>query len=102
MNEVISELRSRGYSYQFKVRDKSIYCEDYNISFKELDITEVYNFEMGDSDTYNTLYAVKCTRYNISGVIISLSDMYANSFSKVVIQKIANNVDFKYKHYTCK
>ena len=91
ISEVLVDLQTRGFSYLFKLKDEYISCEDYNIAFEEFDILEAHSFETASAGACYVLYAIKCDKYNIKGVLINQSGIYANVFSNVCISKILNN-----------
>jgi len=99
MSKVLSDLQKRGFSYIFELKDDGIYCKDYKIRFMEFDIMEIHRFENADPGEYPVLYAIKCDKYNIKGVILNAVGIYADMFSKICIDKILSNEEFRYEYY---
>jgi hypothetical protein len=100
MNEALFDLRKRGFSYTFRLRDDCIYCNEYELHFEEFDILEIHRFENADPGEYPVLYAIKCGKYNIKGVIVNAPGIYTDDvFSLICIDKIINNEEFRYEYY---
>lgn len=99
MNEALSDLQRRGFSYTFRLKDDCIYCNDYQLRFKDFDIMEIHRFENAAPGEYPVLYAIKCDKYNIKGVIVNALGTYADVFSGICIDKILNNEEFRYEYY---
>ncbi len=94
INEVLTDLQNRGFTYLFKLKDACISCKDYNIAFNEFDILEVHSVKTSSGKNY-VLYAIKCDNYDIKGVIINHYETYSHSFTSVCMNKILNNTEIK-------
>jgi hypothetical protein len=99
MSKALSDLQKRGFSYTFRLKDDRISCNDYQLSFGEFDILEIHRFENADPGEYPVLYAIKCDKYNIKGVIVNVDGIYADVFSRICIGKILHNKEFRYEYY---
>ena len=99
MSEALSDLRKRGFSYTFKLKDDCIYCNEYQLQFGEFDILEIHRFEHADPGEYPVLYAIKCDKYNLKGVLVNELGIYADAFSRICIDKILGNDEFRYEYY---
>ena len=95
IGEVLADLQNRGFSYLFKLKDESICCKDYNITFEEFDILEAHSIDAASEEAYFVLYAIKCDKYNIKGVIVNQFETYSNGFSDICINKILNNKEIR-------
>ena len=98
MNPALSDLRRRGFSFTFRLKDDCVYCHDYELGFEDFDILEIHRFENPAPDEYPALYAIKCDKYNIKGVIVNVPNIYSDVFSDVCIGKILNTDDFRYEY----
>jgi len=93
MSEVLADLQKRGFSYLFELKDDCISCKDFRIAFEEFDILEVHSMENTPGRERYDLYAVKCDKFNIKGVIVNQFGTYSNGFSNICISKILNNTE---------
>jgi len=100
VSKALADLRKRGFSYTFHLKDDCIYCNDYQLRFGEFDILEIHRFENADPGEYPVLYAIKCDKYNIKGVIVNALGIYADVFSSICIDKILSNEEFRYEYYS--
>ena len=99
INKVISDLQSRGFTRLFKQKQECICCDDYNIGFDEFDIVEVHSLETASPNTHHVVYAVKCDKYNIKGILVSAVENYANTFLNIYINKIIHSEKLEFKYY---
>ena len=96
---ILNDLQKRGFLYLFRVDDECIYGEGWNIGFEEFDILEVHSMETTSSDGNCILYAIKCDKLNIKGVVINQPDIYANNFFNKCISKLLNYEQLKFRHH---
>jgi hypothetical protein len=61
---------------------------------------EIHRFENAGPGEYPVLYAIKCKKYNIKGVIVTGFGIYADVFSGICIDKIIHNEEFRYEYYS--
>lgn len=77
--KVVDELRLKGYSDSFTIKDNLIYSIDMGQGFEEKDviIEGAYQFDISEEafDTQN-LFAVYIPKYELRGLIIDLLGMY--------------------------
>ena len=77
--KVVDELRLKGYSDNFVIKDNLIFSTGMNQGFEEEDviIEGAYEFDISEEafDTQN-LFAVFIPKYNLRGLIIDLLGMY--------------------------
>ena len=100
MSGVLFDLKKRGFSYTFKLKDDCIYCNEYELQFAEFDILEIHCFENVDPGEYPVLYAIDCKNHNIKGVIVKAPGIYTDDvFSRICIDKILNNDQFRYEYH---
>ncbi len=96
---VLSDLQTRGFSHFFKIKKECIVCADYNIGFEEFEIIEVHSLEAESSNEHHVLYAIKCDKYEIKGIIINPFENYANAFLNICINKILHNEKLRFEYY---
>ena len=96
---ILNDLKKRGFFYLFSVNDECIYGEGWNIGFEEFDILEVHSMETASSDGNCILYAIKCDKLNIKGVVINRPGIYANNFFNKCISKLLNYEQLKFRHH---
>ena len=103
INQVLTELQTRGFSYLFKLKDECISCKNYSMAFEEFDILEVHSIKTSSAAENYVLYGIKCDKFNIKGIVINSFDTYANSFFINCINKIVNyeQVRFEYHKADC-
>src|SRR5215203_431975 len=67
----IEDLRKRGYTEDFNLKDNCIVCKDSQFNADEFEITEVYRFE-GDSDPGDEaiVLGIKSTT-GIKGILVN-------------------------------
>ena len=97
--KLLIDLQKRGFFYSFKIADKCIWCDDYSIRFDEFDILEVHSMETSSSEKNCILYAIRCDKFNIKGIVIDQPGIYANAFSGICISKILNTEKLKLQYY---
>ena len=98
INDVLTDLQARNFFYLFKLKDGCISCKDYSIAFEEFDILEVHRLVTSAVENY-ILYAIKCDKFNIKGVIINSFGIYANNFLNKCISKLLNYEQLKFKYH---
>lgn len=103
INDVLTDLQTRGFFYLFKLKDEYISYKDYNIAFEEFDILEVHTLETLPAAGKYFLFAIKCDKFNIKGIVITSLDTYANNFFNNCISKFLNyeQLVFKYHKADC-
>ena len=99
INDVLIDLQTRGFFYLFKLKDECISCKDYSIGFEEFDVLEVHTLETSPAAQNYFLYAIKCDKFNIKGIIINSFDTYANNFFNNCISKLLNYEELKFKYH---
>ncbi len=98
INDVLTDLQARNFLYLFKLEDECISCKDYSIAFEEFDILEVHRLVTSAVENY-ILYAIKCDKFNIKGVIINSFDIHENNFFNNCKSKLLNYEQLKFKYY---
>lgn len=77
--KVVDELRLKGYSDTFVIKDNLIFSTDRNEGFKEKDviIEGAYQFDISEEafDSQN-LFAILVPKYELRGLLIDLLGMY--------------------------
>ncbi len=89
--EAFKDLKSKGYTYDFNLLDKSLRCEKLNKDFSpvEFNVEEVIHFEGGDSsaESRSILYVIE-TSGGIKGTLLTTNSIYHNNLSKELIEKL--------------
>lgn len=97
LSEAVNDLVSRGYVYNFNLKNDCIKCveNEINIHPEDFNIDEVHRFE-GNTDPgdENVLFAISSDKYNIKGLLVNAFGMYADSFSSDLMSKL-NKHSFK-------
>jgi hypothetical protein len=93
VSQALSELRKRGYSVDFSVRDEGTYMTCSNITCQlspdEFEIDETYRFE-GNTDPGDAMivYAISSKKHDIKGVIADAYGMYADAATSQLVGKL--------------
>lgn len=88
----LAGLKTKGYSLDFNMDDKSIHCAEHDISLHpdEFEIIEVHRFE-GDTNPSDeeVVYAVESKDGKTKGTFVSAFGLYADAISNDMIQKLS-------------
>jgi hypothetical protein len=90
LSEAVNALNKRGYTYDFQIKDKGLFCTASNCYYqtRELLITEVYRFEGISDPMYNeVVYAVE-SNDGLKGVIIDAYGAYSDEFKTNLLKDI--------------
>ena len=91
LSEAVNDLVSRGYVYNFNLKNDCITCveNEINIHPEDFNIDEVHRFE-GNTDPgdENVLFAISSDKNNIKGLLVNAFGMYADSFSSEIMSKL--------------
>ena len=91
LSEAVNDLVSRGYVYNFNLKNDCITCveNEINIHPEDFNIDEVHRFE-GNTDPgdENVLFAISSDKNNIKGLLVNAFGMYADSFSSDLMSKL--------------
>lgn len=81
--DALTDLKDRGYSFDFKKEFSSLYCQELNLRIEpeKFNVDEYYRFE-GDSDPDDNsiVYAISSI-HGVKGVLIDAYGIYAESVS---------------------
>ena len=99
INQVLFGLQERGFSHIFKLKEERVCSNEYNLNIEELDILEIHRFENAAYELHSVLYAIKCDKFGIKGVIVNTIGNYADIFSGLSIGKLISNQQLKYNYY---
>ncbi len=99
INNVLTDLQTRGFFCLFILKDEYISYKDYNIAFEEFDILEVHTLETLPAAKKCFLYAIKSDKFNIKGIVINSLDTYANNFFNNCISKLLNYEQLVFKYH---
>jgi hypothetical protein len=91
ITEALNDLKSRGYTNDFNLKQNAMYCEALNrfYDLTQLQLTETYRFE-GDSDPGDAaiLYAL-ISRDGVRGTFLNGYGVYADADSDTFLQQLA-------------
>lgn len=88
--EAVNSLRERGYTYDYKFQDASLYLNMISEKFEpeDLKITEYYRFEgESDPDDNTVVYAIE-SRQGHKGILIDAYGAYADEHIAAFIKDI--------------
>ena len=88
--EAITDLKSRGYVYDFNLKENTIVCDALKqvCEPKEFVILEIYRFEeMSDLGSESVLYALE-TKDGQKGILIDAYGTYSEALSSEMIEKL--------------
>lgn len=90
VTEAINQLREKGFTVDFNIKEDSLICENGNLKADEFEIVDVYRYE-GDTDPADeaTVYAIE-SKSGIKGVLVTGYGMYADTFSTSLLSKLNN------------
>lgn len=90
LSEALSDLKRRGYTLDFNLRENCIACGDDDLTFtpEEFHVREVYRFE-GDSnpDDEEVIYVIESSDGK-KGVLVDAFGIYADALSDEMIRKL--------------
>ena len=81
--DALTDLKDRGYSFDFKKEFSSLYCQELNlwIEPEQFNVDEYYRFEEGsDPDDNSIVYAISSI-HGVKGVLVDAYGVYAESVS---------------------
>ncbi|MDA9555001.1 phosphoribosylpyrophosphate synthetase [Pelobium sp.] len=81
LSEAMNALKAKGFTYEFDVKETSLYHDNINISYKphQLKVVEIHRFEGNTNpDDSSILYAIICDDGN-KGLLIDAYGMYADT-----------------------
>lgn len=90
LSEAVSDLQSRGYTYEFNFDQACLFCEKISEKFvaSDLMITSVYRFEgMSDPDDNVALYAIE-SNMGHKGLLIDAYGVYADEHKAAFLKDI--------------
>jgi hypothetical protein len=91
LSETINGLKNEGYTLDFNVRQKYVYCRVLNtkLSPDDFEIDKIYRFE-GESnpDDQSILYAISSVKYNVKGILINGYGISSDDASDTLIAKL--------------
>ena len=94
LSEVMNELRKRGYTEDFNLRDDSIYCRNGACVLYPDDflIDRYYRFE-GPSDPADQaiLYAISSEKFGMKGVLVNGYGTSSNPLTDAMVKKLSTN-----------
>ena len=89
--EALDDLKKRGYTYDFNLKENSIICDELNheLTPNEFTILEMHRFqEMSDVDDEAVIYAV-VSKDGKKGTMIDAYGAYAGLLSPEMLKKLS-------------
>ena len=89
VSEAINELRARGYTMDFNLKENCIICNQQEFNPEDFKIVEVYRFE-GDSDPADeaVVYAIE-SKNGLKGVMVNGYGISAETLSSEMAKKLS-------------
>src|SRR4051812_14451446 len=90
VSQAVSDLKSRGYNYDFHYENASLYSDKISEKFtaEDLKITEVYRFEgQSDPDDNDVVYAIE-SKSGHKGILTDAYGAYADEHKAAFISNI--------------
>lgn len=91
LSEAVNDLVTRGYTYNFNLKQNYIECAENNINLRpdEFEIDEIHRFEgMTDPGDENILFAISSSKHKIKGLLVNAFGIYSDTFSAELISKL--------------
>ncbi len=86
LSEVINLLKAEGYTEDFNIPHT---CSEFDDDPTQFVIENTYRFDnQSDPDDQSVLYAVRCRKRNIKGILLNSYGVYNDSATSCVIKKI--------------
>lgn len=88
VSEALRELKARGYSIDFNLKENSISCNDEKLGPDDFEIAEVYRFE-GDTDPADEaiVYAIE-SKSGRRGVLVNGYGIYSEVMNAEMAKKL--------------
>jgi len=89
VSQAINELRARGYTMDFNLKENCIICNHQEFNPEDFKIVEVYRFE-GDSDPADeaVVYAIE-SKNGLKGVMVNGYGISAETLSSEMAKKLS-------------
>lgn len=91
VTEAMEQLRKKGFTLDFELRDNALVWKDQKLSASEFEIVDVYRYE-GNSDPGDeaTVYAIE-SKTGLKGILMTSYGMYSEPLSEDILQKLRYN-----------
>jgi len=90
MTEALTDLRVRGFSNDFNLKD--IFTKEYNFQTNKFKIIETHRFEnMSDPSENSVVYAIESIFTGIKGVLVNAYGVYSDSLASELVSKLIFN-----------
>ena len=89
VSEAVNDLKQRGYTVDFNLKDNGVECRGKVLNPKEFEITEFHRFE-GNSDPGDeaVVYAIE-SRDGLKGVLVNAFGVYSEPLSDDMLKKLS-------------
>ena len=89
VTDAINDLRTRGFSLDFNLKENCIICLDDKFQPGDFEIAEVYRFE-GETDPGDeaVVYAIE-SKTGQKGILVNAFGIYADPMSDEMIKKLS-------------
>jgi len=88
ITEAIEQLRKRGYTVDFNLKENCIVCDPHKFDSNEFEIVDIYRYE-GDTDPADetTVYAIESNN-GIKGILVNGYGSSSDSMSAEILSKL--------------
>ena len=88
VTDAINELRSKGYTTDFNLKENCIVCENDKFKEDEFEIKEVYRYE-GNSDPADeaTVYGIE-SKSGLKGILVLGDETTLSNVSTEIVKKL--------------
>ena len=89
ITQAVNELRKRGYTMDFNLKENCIVCHADKFDPDDFEITEVYRFE-GNSDPADEsiVFAIQ-SKTGLKGVLVNAFGIYSEPMSDAMVKKLS-------------
>ena len=95
VSEAVNDMVKRGYTENFVVKNKTLYCHEKNVSLNpdEFNIDELFRFE-GNTDPADetVVYAIAALHHSIKGILVSAYGAQSAPKDDEMIKQLKNGI----------
>jgi hypothetical protein len=94
--EAVNDLKKRGYTQDFSLKENGVCCVDLNIELhpEDFNVEEYYRFEgMSNPSDNSVVYAINSNK-GVKGVLIDAYGMYSENVTPEMTKKLTVSHDF--------
>lgn len=89
--ETLNDLKAKGYTYDFNMKDNALHSSEGNISLNpdDFEIVKVYRFEgMSDPGDMSVIYVIESAKFGIKGSFFNAYGTYSDEISEDLLKKL--------------